>query len=138
VRADTQNWIESAEYDLETARHMLATGRYLYVVFTCHLALEKMLKAHVTEMTQAVPAKTHDLIYLIKKAELTLSQAHLEFVGRINNASLPTRYPDDIRRAIKDYPEAVSREYLDKTTEIIRWLKEHPNLTKSSDASARN
>ena len=138
MRADTQNWIESAEYDLETARHMLATGRYLYVVFTCHLAVEKMLKAHVTEVTKAVPAKTHDLIYLIKKAVLTLPQKHLEFIGRINNASLPTRYPDDIRRAIKDYPESVAHEYLDKTTEIIQWLKEHPNLTVSSDASAEN
>jgi HEPN domain-containing protein len=138
VRADTRNWIESAEYDLETARHMLATGRYLYVVFTCHLALEKTLKAHVTEVTQTVPAKTHDLIYLVKKAGLSFSPEHLEFVGRINNASLPARYPDDIRRAVKDYPESVAGEYLDKTTEIIRWLKEHPNLKTSSDASARN
>ncbi len=40
-----------SEYDVETARHMLATGRYLYVVFMCHLALEKMLKAHVTAVT---------------------------------------------------------------------------------------
>jgi HEPN domain-containing protein len=47
VRPDIQNWIDSAEYDLETARHMLKTGRYLYVVFMCHLALEKTLKAHV-------------------------------------------------------------------------------------------
>ena len=70
-----------ADYDLETARHMLATGRYLYVVFMCHLALEKMLKAHVTEMTQAVPAKSHDLIYLLKKSSLSLSQAHLNLLA---------------------------------------------------------
>ena len=138
MRADTLNWMESADYDLETARHMLATGRYLYVVFACHLALEKILKAHVTEVTRTVPAKSHDLIYLIKKAELTLLQEHLEFVGRINNASIPTRYPDDIRRAVKDYPEAVARGYLDKTTEIAQWLRDHPNLTRSSDASAKN
>jgi HEPN domain-containing protein len=56
-----------AEYDLDTAQHMLETGRYLYVIFLCHLALEKMLKAHVTEVTQTVPVKTHDLIYLVKK-----------------------------------------------------------------------
>lgn len=49
MRKDTSNWIALAEYDLETARHMLATRRFLYVVFMCHLALEKMLKAHVTE-----------------------------------------------------------------------------------------
>ena len=41
---------------------MLATDRYLYVVFMSHLALEKILKAHVTEVTQSIPAKSHDLI----------------------------------------------------------------------------
>lgn len=42
-----RNWIAMADYDLETAKHMLKTGRYIYVVFMCHLSLEKMIKAHV-------------------------------------------------------------------------------------------
>jgi HEPN domain-containing protein len=67
MRPDTQNWIALSDYDLETARHMLATGRFLYVIFMCHLALEKMLKAHFTEVTQSIPPKTHDLIYLIRR-----------------------------------------------------------------------
>ncbi|MFZ5921322.1 MAG: HEPN domain-containing protein [Chloroflexota bacterium] len=33
MRSDTRNWIALADYDLESARHMLETGRYLYVVF---------------------------------------------------------------------------------------------------------
>jgi predicted nucleotidyltransferase/HEPN domain-containing protein len=90
MRPDTQNWIALSDYDLETARHMLATGRFLYVIFMCHLALEKMLKAHFTEVTQSIPPKTHDLIYLIRKSGLELPQAHLEFIGKINNASVPT------------------------------------------------
>ena len=57
MRSDTENWIALAEYDLDTAQHMLVTGRYLYVIFMSHLALEKMLKAHVTEATQAIPPK---------------------------------------------------------------------------------
>lgn len=44
-------WLEIAEYDLETARAMLETGRYLYVGFMCHQVVEKALKeigrAHV-------------------------------------------------------------------------------------------
>ena len=72
MRSDTQNWVALAEYDLETARHMLATGRYLYVIFLCHLTLEKILKAHVTEATQSIPARSHDLIYLVKKGGLSL------------------------------------------------------------------
>ncbi len=31
----TQDWIQIAEYDLETAKAMLKSKRYLYVVFMC-------------------------------------------------------------------------------------------------------
>jgi HEPN domain-containing protein len=130
MRKDTANWIALAEYDLETAVHMLKTGRYLYVVFLCHLALEKMLKAHTTEVTQTIPVKTHDLIYLVKKSGLEMSQAHLEFIGKINTASIPTRYPEDLQRAVSDYPEPIVKEYLRQTQEILQWLKQHPNLNQ--------
>jgi HEPN domain-containing protein len=128
MRSDTQNWIDLSDYDLETARRMLATGRFLYVVFMCHLALEKMLKAHFTEATQSIPTKTHDLIYLVKKSGLDLPQSHLEFIGKINNASVPTRYPEDLQRIIAQYPDAVARDYLEKTEEALAWLKKLPNL----------
>jgi HEPN domain-containing protein len=70
VRKDTANWIALADYDIETARHMLSTGRYLYVIFLSHLALEKLLKAYVAEITETVPIKTQDLIYLFKNVNL--------------------------------------------------------------------
>jgi len=34
-------WDELSQYDLETAVVMLAGGRYLYVGFMCHQAVEK-------------------------------------------------------------------------------------------------
>lgn len=127
-----------ANYDLETAKHMLATGRYLYVVFLCHLALEKLLKAHVTEISQEIAPRSHDLIFLIRKADLDLPQQLLEFVGKINNASIPTRYPDDLQRALREYDQQVARDYLQQTEEAIKWLAYHQNLQPSqtnSDAS---
>ena len=130
MRKDTANWIALTDYDLETAQHMLATGRYLYVIFLCHLALEKILKAHVAEVTQSLPIKTHDLIYLVKKSQLELSQQHLDFVGKINTASIPTRYPEDLQRSLKEYPKAVAEDYLNQSTELIQWLKQHPNLSE--------
>ena len=110
---------------------MLATERYLYVIFLCHLALEKLLKAHVAEVTQAVPIKTHDLIYLVKKSELDLPENYLDFIGKINTASIPTRYPDDLHRSLKEYPESVAKDYLNQTIELVQWLKQHPNLNES-------
>lgn len=130
MRKDTANWIALADYDIETARHMLATKRYLYVIFLCHLALEKLLKAHVAELTQTVPIKTHDLIYLVKKCELELPGNYLDFIGKINTASIPTRYPDDLQRSLKEYPESVAKDYLKQTMELVKWLKHHRNLSE--------
>lgn len=39
-------WVEISDYDFETAQAMLATGRFLYVGFMCHLVIEKILKAY--------------------------------------------------------------------------------------------
>lgn len=110
---------------------MLATKRYLYVIFLCHLALEKLLKAHVAEVTQTVPIKTHDLIYLVKKSELKIPGNYLDFIGKINTASIPTRYPEDLQRSLKEYPASVARDYLNQTIELVQWLKQHPNLSES-------
>jgi len=130
MRKDTKNWIALTDYDIDTARHMLTTGRYLYVIFLCHLSLEKILKAHVAEVTQTLPIKTHDLIYLVKKSELELPETYLDFIGKINTASIPTRYPDDLQRSLKEYPEPVARDYLEQTEKILQWLKQHPNLSE--------
>jgi HEPN domain-containing protein len=35
-------WTEIADYDLETAKAMLASKRYLYVGFMCHQTIEKL------------------------------------------------------------------------------------------------
>lgn len=126
----TANWVALAEYDLETAHQMLNSERYLYVVFLCHLALEKMLKAHVSALRDEMPPKTQDLIYLIRLAGLDIPPHSLDFIGKINTASIPTRYPDDLQRALEDYPRPVVQEYLKQTEEIVKWLKQHPNLSK--------
>ena len=131
MRADTRNWVAASEYDLGTAEHLLATGRYLYVVFICHLALEKLLKAIVAEATSEMPPRTHDLIYLVRRAKITPSQAHLDFLGKINAASVPTRYPEDLGKVLAAYPKGVAAEYLATTKEVFAWLKQDPRLQPS-------
>jgi HEPN domain-containing protein len=41
--------MEKADYDLDTAKAMLQTERYLYVGFMAHQAIEKALKAYQRE-----------------------------------------------------------------------------------------
>jgi HEPN domain-containing protein len=131
MRRDTRNWLASAEYDIETATHMLATGRYLYVVFMCHLTLEKTLKAIAAEAQGRTPPKTHDLLYLVTLGSVKPSQEHLDFIGKLNNASIPTRYPEDLAKIVSVYPKKVAEHYLDKTKEVMAWLTQDPRLKRS-------
>ncbi|WP_300685615.1 HEPN domain-containing protein [Acutalibacter sp. 1XD8-36] len=38
-------WLDCADYDLQMAKAMLETKRFLYVGFMCHQTIEKGLKA---------------------------------------------------------------------------------------------
>ena len=41
----TRKWLDRVTYDLETAKAMLQTKRYIYVVFMCQQPIEKCLTA---------------------------------------------------------------------------------------------
>ncbi|NJD04595.1 MAG: HEPN domain-containing protein [Ruminiclostridium sp.] len=43
-------WEEYAQYDLDTAEVMFDTGRYLYSVFMCQQAVEKIVKGHICSL----------------------------------------------------------------------------------------
>ena len=128
MRKDTENFLLSSEYDFTTAQHMLKTGRYVYVVFMCHIAIEKLLKAVVAEITGRTPPKTHNLIYLVKLANLYIPQELFDFVAKINNSSVVTRYPEDFKILITSYPEEIVREYLENTEKVLTWLRQNEKL----------
>ena len=97
------NWIATSKYDLITAQKMYETGRYIYAVFMLHLCLEKMLKAMVVKRTRKEAPKTHDLIYLIKLTKIELPGELLDFTAKMNNASIVTRYPEDLKAILHMY-----------------------------------
>ena len=111
------------DYDLTTANSMLKTGRYVYVIFMCHLAIEKAFKALICNKNKQIPPKTHDLIYLLKLTNIQLPEKLMDFLGMINNVSVVTRYPEDFPKLIQSYPKKIAKQYLDKTREIIQCLR---------------
>ena len=123
MRRETKNWLDSAQYDLETAEHMLTTGRYIYTIFMCHLALEKVLKAKVQEVTNKTPPRTHNLRYLVRLSGIELPEEKLLFISKLSDISVPTRYPEDFDKLIQSYTQKVADEYLKKTKEIFEWMK---------------
>ena len=124
----TANWLAQVDYDIATAEQMLHAGRYIYVIFMSHMALEKALKALVTEETQKLPPRTHNLIDLAQRAQVVLSQEQQDFLGKLNNTSVVVRYPDDLAAMIAQYPEAIAQDYLERTKELILWVRQDPRL----------
>jgi len=117
------NWVKSSEYDIKTADALLKSKRYVYVIFMCHLAVEKMLKAIVTNVTKKVPPKTHNLFYLTKLVSLDIPEIYLSMVMHLSQVSIPTRYPEDIIKISKAYNRKAALKYLKETKGILKWLR---------------
>ncbi len=60
-------WLDIADYDLETAKSMLQSGRYLYVVFMCQQAIEKVIKALYVNTFDAEAPRSHNLAFIFTK-----------------------------------------------------------------------
>lgn len=121
-----RNWAATANYDLRTAEAMYKAGRYLYVVFMCHLAIEKMLKAILAQRyPEDVPPKVHNLIHLAQKTEIALPDNLKDFFQRIDNVSVATRYPEDLRTLSKEFNQDTAKRILTETKRMIKWLKQH-------------
>jgi HEPN domain-containing protein len=124
MKREVKNWLESAQYDLETAEQMLNTGRYIYTIFMCHLAVEKILKAKVGEVTGKIPPKTHNLRYLVKLSGLEPPEEIFIFLSELSDVSIPTRYPEDFSNLRNSYDKEAAKNYLQKTEKAFKWIKE--------------
>ncbi|KPK76786.1 MAG: hypothetical protein AMJ89_03515 [candidate division Zixibacteria bacterium SM23_73] len=123
MKKEVKNWLDSAQYDLETAEHLFNTGRYIYTIFMCHLAIEKMLKAKVEEVTGKTPPKTHNLRYLVKLSSIQPSDEIFNFLSKLSDLSIPTRYPEDFSQLRESYDQKAVGDYLEKTKEAFQWIE---------------
>jgi len=91
----------------------------------CHLSLEKVLKAILSEAFSELPPRTHNLNRLLELGGITLPENMQAFVNAINLQSVPTRYPEDFTRLSKEIDGKTAAEYVRQTRRIIRWLKKN-------------
>ena len=119
-------WVEIAEYDLETARAMLQTGRYLYVGFMCHQVIEKMLKGHYQLARGETPPYTHNLKYLAEMSGLIeeMSAKQREFLSRLLPLNVEARYPERKQELLSSLNPGVCTRILSSTEELQSWIKQ--------------
>ncbi|MGE5457880.1 MAG: HEPN domain-containing protein [Methanococcaceae archaeon] len=114
-----QYWKTTALSDFETAEILIEKGKLLQGLFFCHLTIEKLLKAHFVKATETLSPKTHDLIYLMKKANLSLDEKYQLTLVTLMTYQLEGRYPDNF---ISSPAKEKAIEYLSQTKELLEWL----------------
>ena len=128
MKKAVNNWVASAKYDLETAEHLFKSKRYIYTIFMCHLAIEKALKAKIEEITGKTPPKSHNLRYLVKLSGLELTEEIFNFLSKLSEVSIPTRYPEDFSMLEKSYNRKLAQDHMQQCKEVFKWIEKSLKL----------
>ena len=119
-------WLETAQYDLDTADAMLTSGRWLYVVFMCQQAAEKLEKGlYVLYIDDNVP-RTHNIRAVFGKYRCMLScDISDEFYNLFEELTAHylngryTEYKDMLNTRVN---ERIASEFITRTKEVFAWL----------------
>lgn len=118
-------WINISQYDLDTAKAMLETKRYLYVGFMCHQAVEKILKALYCHQHNEEAPYTHKLIFLINSTSLIdeIDEAKKKFISRLHPMNIDSRYPEYKTDIYKQMNSSNTTDLYKSTLEFVEWVK---------------
>ena len=114
-------WRDSAKEDLTVAYDLVHRNRIRHGLFFAHLALEKVLKAHVCRVTQDIAPRLHNLVRLAELAKLHPQPAQLDILAEINSFNVEGLYPDTL--AIPPSQED-AQHYMTRADEVFQWLIE--------------
>jgi HEPN domain-containing protein len=89
----------------------------------CHLAVEKALKGLYFEKLRQTPPRSHSLVYLLNAVGIVPPEKPGRFISRLGEASISTRYPEDLAKVQKVYTEDVVNDVLAGGRETIAWIR---------------
>ncbi|MDD5673241.1 MAG: HEPN domain-containing protein [Chitinivibrionales bacterium] len=113
-------WKNGADEDFPVGKHLVQKGNIRHGLFFVHLALEKILKAHVCLKIQDIAPRTHNLAHLLELSGVACSKEDARFLGDLNKYNIEGRYPD----SYEDLPEPMEAEkILTESERIYTWLR---------------
>ena len=124
----SRKWLDRADYDMDTAKAMLQTGRLIYAVFMCQQSLEKCFKALLAyEDKEIVPI--HNLRRLAEFAAVVheLDESTLLKLDFLSSFYINSRYKEDLQQLSKGITEPVVRDFIQFSEELIKWLCQKMN-----------
>ena len=103
---------------------MLENGRYFFMVFMCHLVIEKLLKAFIVEREGVNPPRIHNLVALATRTKMIVPGEHCALINELNTMSVVTRYPDGRRALANTLDSRRAAALYEKTKGCAQWLRQ--------------
>ncbi|MBI4044386.1 MAG: HEPN domain-containing protein [Candidatus Diapherotrites archaeon] len=122
MRKEIELWWEQAKRDLVSAKNSFDAKDYYASCFWCHQAVEKSLKTLIMKKQKKQAVVSHSLIFLGKEAGVP-GKFH-DFLRELTPQYTISRYPSAGEEApFELFSEKKSREFLDKSREVVEWIK---------------
>ena len=123
ISEKTKKWLERVDYDLQTADAMLNSGRYIYTIFMCQQAVEKAMKAYISNTGNEI-LPIHNLRRLAENSGLRseLNEEKLIKLDFLSQYYINARYKEDITELSKGITKEFSEEIIVFTKETVKWV----------------
>lgn len=117
-------WVDLARYDLDTAKAMNESGRYLYVGFMCHQTIEKALKAFIVKHKDETPPYTHNLTILAEKSGIyeQMTESQKDFLDFLEPLNIAARYPTVKDKLLELLSSEKCRDLIKRTEGEFQWI----------------
>jgi HEPN domain-containing protein len=119
ISKQIEYWHQGAQEDWLVAQQLVESGKIRHGLFFAHLALEKLLKAHVCKKTNDLAPRIHNLIRLFEAAQIEMNPTHKDVLAVMNEFNLEGRYPLEY---VSPPTHEEARDYLQKSYEVMQWL----------------
>jgi len=125
MKEKTKTWLGLAVNDLALAKELLyRKSKVYYAAHYCHQAIEKLLKAIISERADNVPLPTHNFKLLLDQAELKdIPEDKRKFIFSLMPHYIGTKYPEDIAKLYRRYTKVFVQKLYKETKRVFLWLK---------------
>lgn len=121
MKKETKLWSDYAQESFEDALYSWKGHRYGNTCFCCQQALEKILKAILTEKG-ILPPKSHDLMRLAQLAKIKIDPRKAEELRAITRHYFTVRYPDLNKKYYRS--KKVTEDTIKQTKEFYLWFQQ--------------
>ena len=118
-------WTEGSDEDYDTMMYMKAGKKNTWCLFMGQMVVEKLLKALYAYKNKNAPyaPKSHDLLYLAKKAELELTERQEDLLDAITRFNINARYDDYKKEFYSKCTDEYTNTQIKNIEEVRTWLK---------------